>query len=79
MVFEFIFSYSQLNLAFFISKKKEIIWKNKLLKKKIVKIFEYKKNNNNYWDKTKLHLQIVNKTLLIAEIFYPRYSLFFIQ
>lgn len=49
-----------------------------LLEMKMVEIFEYEKNNNEYWDKTKLHKQIVNKTLLITEVLYPGYSFLFL-
>ena len=41
-----------------------------------VEIFEYGKNNNRYWDGAKLHQQVVNKALPIAEALYPGYSLF---
>lgn len=46
--------------------------------KEVVELFEYGKNNEGYWDKPKLHKQVVNKTFLIAEIFYLRYSLLFL-
>lgn len=38
-------------------------------------LFEYKKNNKGYWDKAKLHKQVVNKALPIIEAFYLDYSL----
>ncbi len=40
-----------------------------------VKVFEYGKNNNNYWDLVKLHQQLVNKVLSIAKALYLGYSL----
>ena len=39
---------------------------------KAIKIFEYRKNNNKYWDKAKLTYQIMKKALLIVEILYLR-------
>lgn len=44
----------------------------------VVEIFEYRKNNDGYWDKTKLHQQVVTKALLIAKALYPSYSLIFL-
>ncbi len=38
-----------------------------------VDVFEYEKNNDGYWDEAKLHQQVVNKALLIAEALYPGY------
>ena len=43
-----------------------------------VKIFEYGKNNNRYWDRAKLHKQVVEKALSIAEALYLGYSLCFL-
>lgn len=43
----------------------------------IIEIFEYKKNNDGYWDRAKLYQQVVTKALLIAEVLYPDYSLSF--
>lgn len=48
MVFKFILFYSQLNLAFFLCEKRETIQRTELLEKKLVEIFEYKKNNDGY-------------------------------
>lgn len=48
IVFKFIFLYSQLNLVFFLCEKRETIQKTELLEKKLVEIFEYKKNNDGY-------------------------------
>lgn len=50
----------------------------KFLETKVVEIFEYKKNNDKYWDKTKLYQQVVNIALSIVETFYLEYSLLFL-
>lgn len=42
---------------------------------KDVKIFEYRKNNDKYWNKAKLYKQVVKKALLIAKALYLGYSL----
>lgn len=52
--------------------------KTELVEIKIVEIFEYKKNNDKYWDGAKLYKQVVNKVLLIAQVFYTEFSLFFL-
>lgn len=44
----------------------------------VIKLFEYKKSNEKYWDKAKLHKQVVSKALLIAKVFYLSYSLLFL-
>lgn len=44
----------------------------------LVEIFEYGKNNNRYWDGAKLHQQVINKALSIAETLYPGYSILFL-
>lgn len=43
-----------------------------------MKIFEYKKSNNNYWDRPKLHYQIITKAFPIAKIVYPDYFFLFL-
>lgn len=43
-----------------------------------IKIFEYKKTNDGYWDRAKLYQQVVIKALPIAEALYPYYSLVFL-
>lgn len=43
-----------------------------------MEIFEYGKNNHKYWDGTKLHKQVVDKALPIAQILYSEYSLLFL-
>ncbi len=40
-----------------------------------MEIFEYEKNNDGHWDGAKLHQQVVNKALHIAEALHPGYSL----
>lgn len=57
--------------------RKEIMDKAGLIYDEAVEVFEYGENNDEYWDEAKLHKQVVNKALLIAEAFYPGYSLFF--
>lgn len=41
-------------------------------------LFEYRKANKGYWNRSKLYQQVVNKALPIAEAFYPDYSLLFL-
>lgn len=43
-----------------------------------IEVFEYWKNNNGYWDRAKLHQQVVNKVLQIAEDLYPGYLFIFL-
>lgn len=79
MTLNFILPYRQLNMNFLNPKRrKEIALTLALLEIEVVEIFEYKKNNDRYLDEAKLHQQVVNKTLPIAEAFYPRYSLFYL-
>lgn len=42
-----------------------------------MEIFKYKKNNDRYQDRAKLHQQVVNKSLPIVKAIYPGYSLLF--
>ena len=48
------------------------------LEMKMVEVFEYRKNNNRYWNGVKLYKQVVSKALPIAEALYLRYSLLFL-
>ena len=48
MASEFLFSYGQLNLASLISEKRKAIYKTGLLKKEVIEIFKYEKNNYRY-------------------------------
>lgn len=41
----------------------------------MVKLFGYKKNNERYWDRAKLHKQVVGKALPIIETSYLDYWL----
>lgn len=66
-------------MAFFILEKREkVIYQTRLQEIKVVRIFEYKKKNDGYWDITKLYKQEVNKILFITEVFYSKYSIFFL-
>ena len=78
MVSEFILPYGRLNLASLTSEERETIRGTRLLEEEAVEIFEYGKNNDGYWDGAKLHQQVVNKALLIAEALYPGYALLFL-
>lgn len=42
-----------------------------------IKILEYKKNNDKYWDKIKLFWQVIKKALPIAKALYFEYFLLF--
>lgn len=44
----------------------------------VVKILEYGKNNDGYWDRAKLVWQMIDKVLLVAETLYSGYSILFI-
>ena len=77
MVSKFILSYGQLNLASLTSEERETIQGTGLLEEEVVEIFKYRKNNDSYWDGTKLYQQVFNKALPIVEAFYLGYSLFF--
>lgn len=67
MIFEFFFSFNQLNLFFLTFERKEQIKEEiKLVKIEVVEIFKYGKNNDKQWDGTELYKQVVNKALPIA-------------
>lgn len=52
----FLLLFGWFNLAFlFFKKRKKVMEKCDLLEIKSVKVFKYGKNNNGYWDRTKLH------------------------
>lgn len=79
MTFDFLFLFGWLNLASLSSKKrKEIVKKCDLLETEVVKVFEYGKNNDRYWDRAKLYKQVVNKALPIVKTLYFEYSLLFL-
>ena len=79
MTSDFLLPFDRLNLAFLYSeKKKKVEEKCSLLETEAIEMFEYRKNNDGYWDEAKLHKQVVSKALPIAEAFYPKYSLLFL-
>ncbi len=79
MVSEFILLFGRLNLASLApEKREEVLSRTGLIYTEAVEIFEYGKNNDRYWDGAKLHQQVVNKALPIAEALYPGYSLLFL-
>lgn len=56
MVLEFLLLFRCLNLSFLsLEKRQKVIKKFELIYTKVVKNFEYKKNNNRYWDEAKLY------------------------
>ena len=59
-------------------KREEVIQQTGLQEIEAVEIFEYGEKNDGYWDRAKLHKQVVNKALPIAEALYPGYSLLFL-
>lgn len=78
MALKFLLPYGRLNLnSLTLEKKNEVIRQNSLTETEAVELFEYGKNNKSYWDGAKLHQQVVNKALPIAEAFYSGYSLLF--
>ncbi len=67
MVFEFLLPFDRLNLlSLSEEKQKEMMEKTELTILKAVKLFEYGKNNEGYWNRAKLHKQAVSKALLIT-------------
>lgn len=48
-----------------------------LIDTEAVEIFEYRKNNDEYWDGPKLLKQVIEKAVPIAEALYPGYSFLF--
>ena len=79
MTLDFTLPYGRLNLNSLTPKRREKIAQTiGLWKTKTAEIFEYGKNNDGYWDRAKLHQQVVNKALPIAKAFYPGYSLFYL-
>ena len=79
MTSEFLLPYGRLNLASLtLEKREEVIQQIGLQEIEAVEIFEYEKNNDGYWDEAKLHKQVVNKALPIAEALYPEYSFIYL-
>lgn len=52
--------------------------KSELTITEAVELFKYRKANKEYWNRPKLHKQVVNKALPLARAFYPGYSLLFL-
>ena len=46
--------------------------------KEMVNLFEYRKNNEKYWDDSKLYKQVVTKAFSIAKAVYLKYLLLFL-
>ena len=62
IVSNFLLLFGHLNLfSLFERKRKEVMEKIRLTIIKAVKLFEYKKANEGYWNRSKLHKQVVNK------------------
>ncbi len=79
MTLEFWLLFDRLNLASLSQEKRDkVVEKCGLLTKKAVEIFEYKKNNDGYWDWANLLHQVVTKVLPIAKILYSGYSHLFL-
>lgn len=73
----FFFEYFNL-LSLSLEKKEKVIEKAGLNYIKVIEIFKYEKNNNRYWDKTKLYPQVINKALPIIKSLYSDYLLLFL-
>lgn len=79
MTSKFLLPFDRLHLASLSQEKREeAVEKCGLWTTQAVKIFEYGKNNDRYWDGAKLHHQVVSKALPIAEALYLGYSLLFL-
>lgn len=79
MILEFFLPFDQLNFQSLLLKKQvKVIEKSDLIITEVVKLFEYRKNNDRYWDGVKLHYQVVNKALLIVKAIYLGYLLIFL-
>lgn len=80
MVSEFLFPFERLNLfSLPEDKKKEVMKKVEIIiTKAVLLVFEYGKANKEYWDGPKLHQQVINKALPIAEALYQSYSFLFL-
>ena len=79
MASDFLLPFGRLNLSSLSEeKKKKVIDKTGLTVTEAVELFGYGKSNEGYWDGPKLHKQVVNKALPIAEALYPGYLLLFL-
>lgn len=79
MVSDFLLSFARSNLLSLLEREiNEVIYKKRLSVTEAVELFEYKKFNKGYWNRSKLNEQMVNKALFIAKILYPGYSYLFL-
>ena len=79
MISKFLLPFDWLNLVSLSEEKQiKVMEKTGLTILEAVKLFEYGKNNKGYWDRAKLHNQVVSKALPIAKTLYPSYSLLFL-
>lgn len=60
-----------------LKQRENVLKKTGLTHTEVIKIFKWRKNNNNYLNRAKLYQQVENKALPIIEISYPNYSLLF--
>ena len=72
----FLFRYLNLS-SLSLENRQEVIKKSDLTYTEVIENFEYRKNNDRYWDIAKLYQQMVNKALFIAEALYLNYSILF--
>lgn len=78
MIFDFLFPFGQLGISHLADvDQKSFLATTGLAKTEAAELFEYRKNNNRYWDRPKLIKQVVQKAIPIAEALYPGYSLLF--
>lgn len=79
MALKFLLLFDCLNLSSMSQEKiEEVIRQTGLTVTEAVELFEYGKNHEGYWDKAKLHEQVVSKALPVAEALYPGYALLFL-
>ena len=77
IVSNFLLLFGHLNIfSLFEGKRKEVMEKIRLTIIEAVELFEYKKANERYWDRSKFHKQVVNKILPLAKTLYPGYFCF---
>ena len=74
MISNFLLPFGRLNLFSQSEKKKKVIEKARLIVTEAIKLFEYGKSSEGYWDGPKLHRQVVNKALPIAKALYLVYK-----
>ena len=79
MASDFLLPFSCLDLkSFLIEKRKKILSDTGLTYSETVEIFEYQKNNREYWNKIKLLRQVFSKALPIAKVLFSEYSFLFL-